>query len=46
MTVVAVEDRFSQEIRREKEALADYFIEDYEALFASVDGPEEERAAV
>lgn len=29
MTVVAVDDQFSQEMRREKEELADYFITDY-----------------
>ncbi len=46
MTVVAVEDRFSREIRSEKEALADYFIQDYEELFAGIDVAEDEEAAV
>lgn len=32
MTVVAVEDDFSRHMRREKEQLADYFIEDYTEL--------------
>ena len=36
MTVVAIEDDFSKEMRKEKEELADYFIEDYydKRLFA------------
>lgn len=46
MTVVAVEDRFSQEVRSEKEALADYFIQDYEAFFTGMEEQEAERAAV
>ena len=29
MTVFAVEDEFSKELRAEKESLADYFIEDF-----------------
>ena len=32
MTVVAVEDEFSREMREEKISLADYFVEDFYAL--------------
>lgn len=32
MTVVAVDDHFSREMRREKQAMADYFIEDFEVF--------------
>ena len=39
MTVVAVEDDFSREMRQEKEELADYFIEDYLELLKA-DGAE------
>ena len=42
MTVIAVEDDFSKDMKAEKEALADYMIQDYRELLEAP-GPEKER---
>lgn len=43
MTVVAIDDQFSREMRREKEQLADCFIEHYPELFGREGGKDGER---